>query len=338
MRILQCSPVATRSTQVAPDGLLAGGARPRLSSERRWVQALLSVFLEVVLPVALVAIAGGVVGRWRKVALPPISSLVFYLFSPCLVFNSMATTQVSAGTSLRILAVMFATFVVMYVAATLWSSFVRHERPMRAAFALAATTPNVGNMGLPVAFLAFGNDGFDIAVLNFVIGATLVNTFGIAIASMAGGSPRAALVAPFRYPSLYAAALGLVVNATGFDLPVTIEAPVESLAGAAVPVMLVVLGLQLQNAVGVDRLLDTFTVNAGRLLIAPVVAWFVASSLGLDGTPRATLTVLSAMPTAVIATLLATEFNAVPAFVTRVVVTSTLLSMLTLTALITIVK
>jgi len=299
---------------------------------------VLGVFLEVVLPVALVAIAGGLVGRWRKVTLAPISSLVFYLFSPCLVFNSMATTEVSARTSFRILAVMFAAFVAMYVAATIWSTVVRHERPMRAAFALAATTPNVGNMGLPVALLAFGDEGFDIAVLNFVIGATLVNTFGIAIASMAGGSPRAALAAPFRYPALYAAGLGLAVNAAGIDLPLTIEAPVESLAGAAVPVMLVVLGLQLQHAAGMDRMLDTLAVNAGRLLIAPVVAWFVATSVGLDGTPRATLTVLSAMPTAVIATILATEFNAVPSFVTRVVVTSTLLSMLTLTALITVVK
>lgn len=299
---------------------------------------MLSVFLEVVLPVALVAIAGGLVGRWRRIPLAPVSGLVFYLFSPALVFRSMATTEVSAGTSLRIVAVMFAAFLAMYAAATIWSTAVRHERPMRAAFALAATTPNVGNMGLPVALLAFGDEGFDIAVMNFVIGATLVNTFGIAIASMAGGSPRSALTAPFRYPALYAASLGLLVNALDIDLPVTIEAPVESLAGAAVPVMLVVLGLQLQNAAGVDRLLDTFTVNAGRLLIAPFVAWFVATAIGLDGTPRATLTALSAMPTAVIATILATEFHAVPAFVTRVVVTSTLLSMVTLTVLITIVK
>ena len=46
-----------------------------------------------------------------------------------------------------------------------------------------------------MALLAFGDDGFDVAVLNFVIGATLVNTFGIAIASMASGSSRAALTA-----------------------------------------------------------------------------------------------------------------------------------------------
>lgn len=44
------------------------------------------------------------------------------------------------------------------------------------------------------------------------------------------------------------------------------------------------------------------------------------------------------MPTAVIATVLATEFNARPDFVTRNVVVSTLLSMLTVTALITLLR
>lgn len=299
---------------------------------------MLKVFLEVVLPVALVAIAGGLVGRWRNVPVAPVSSMVFYLFSPALVFHSMATTQVSASTSIRVIAVMAATFAAMYLFATVWSKIIGHDAPMRAAFALGATTPNAGNMGLPVAQLAFGQAGLDIAILNFVVGATFSNTFGIAIASMAGGSPKAALRAPFRYPSLYAAAAGLLVNATGVHLPVTIDAPITSLAAAAVPAMLVVLGLQLQSAIGRDFIADTIGVNAGRLLLAPVIAWFVCTAVGLDGVSRATLTVLSAMPTAVIATIVATEFRAVPTFVTRTVVTSTLLSMATLTALITIVR
>ncbi|MGE3855862.1 MAG: AEC family transporter [Dehalococcoidia bacterium] len=299
---------------------------------------MLKVFLEVVLPVALVAIAGGLVGRWRRLAVGPVSGLVFYLFSPALVFHSMQTTQVSPDLSFKIVAVMLVTFSAMWAFSLLWSTLVRHEAPMRAAFALGATTPNVGNMGLPVAMLAFGQAGLDIAVMNFVIGAVFSNSFGIAIASLAGGSARAAFSAPFRAPMLWAAIAGLSVNVLGIPVPITLDAPISSMAAAAVPVMLAVLGLQLQHAVGRDHIVDTVSVNAGRLLVAPVVAWFTCSALGLDGIERATLTVLSAMPTAVIATIIATEFRAVPAFVTRVVVTSTLLSMLTLTALITIVR
>lgn len=299
---------------------------------------MLDVFLDVVLPVALVALAGGIVGRWRAVPVGPLSALVFYLFSPALVFHSLATTELSAGISARIIAVMLLTFAAMYTVATLWSSIARHDAPQRAAFALATTTPNGGNMGLPVALLAFGDAGFDIAVMNFVAGAVLANSAGIAIASMAGGSPLRALRAPFRYPVMYAAAAGAAVNAAGITLPVTFDAPIASLAGAAVPAMLVVLGLQLQSAVGMDHVTDTVMANAARLLVAPVAAWLAATAVGLSGSDRGTMVVLAAMPTAVITTIIATEFRVRPEFVTRVVVTSTAMSMLTLTVLISVVR
>ncbi|MEX2445770.1 MAG: AEC family transporter [Dehalococcoidia bacterium] len=299
---------------------------------------MLAVFLEVVLPVALVAVAGGIVGRWRSITVAPLSALAFYLFGPMLVFDAMASTEVPADTSAKIIGVMVVTFVAMYAFSLVWSTVVSHEPSMRAGFALAATSPNVGNMGLPVALLAFGEQGLQIAVMNFVAGALLVNSAGIAIASLAGGSHGRAWVAPFRYPALYAALAGVAVNVLNIDLPPTIASPTSSLAAAAVPVMLVVLGLQLQTAGGRDHMLDTAVVNVARLAIAPVVAWYAATALGLTGDVRGTLVVLAAMPTAVIVTILATEFRAQPAFVTRVVVTSTLAAMLSLTLVITIVQ
>jgi predicted permease len=172
----------------------------------------------------------------------------------------------------------------------------------------------------------------------FVAGITLTYSVGIFIASMAGGSRAEALRAPFRYPVLYAAALGVLVNALSIELPTTIDAPAATLADAAVPAMLVVLGLQLRNVTGREHLADTAMVNASRFLIAPAVAWGAATVLGLDGYERGTMVVLAGMPTAVVATILATEFHAYPVFVTRAVVTTTLTSMLTLTVLISLVR
>lgn len=299
---------------------------------------MLQVFLEVVLPVALIAILGGLVGRWRLIPVAPVSALVFYLFSPALVFHSLSTTTIPGGDALRIVAVGVGTYVAMYLVAMAWSLAARHDAPARAGFALASVTANAGNMGLPVALLAFGAPGFDIAVVNFVVGAGLAYSAGIVIASMAGGTAAEALRAPFRYPVVYAAAVGILINVTGISLPVTIAAPVETMAGAAVPVMLVVLGLQLQTAVGLDNVRDTAAATIAKLLVAPAVSWLIGTALGLDDFTRNTLVILSAMPAAVIATVLATEFNARPAFVTRVVVVSTLSSMVTVTVLISLVR
>lgn len=299
---------------------------------------MLQVFLEVVLPVAIVAVVGGVVGRWRLIPVAPVSALVFYLFSPALVFDSLSKTEVPGDAILRIVAVGIGTYVAMALLASGWSLAARHGPPLRAAFTLAAVTANVGNMGLPVSLLAFGRAGFEVAVVNFVVGAVLAYSAGIAIASLAGGTAAQALRAPFRYPVVYAAVLGVVVNATGVDLPVTLDAPVETMAQAAVPVMLVVLGLQLQGALVLGDLRDTAAAAGAKLLVAPVVAYGIALAVGLEGVTRDTLVVLAAMPTAVIATVLATEFDARPDFVTRSVVLTTLLSMLTVSALITVLR
>ena len=299
---------------------------------------MLDVFLEVVLPVAVAALFGGVLGRWRGIPVEPAAALTFYIFAPALVFHAMSTTTLSAHDSFEVVAVLLSSFAAMYGAAWLWSLLRGHDAPMRAAVAVGATTPNVGNMGLPVSQLAFGDLGLQIAVMNFVAGAVLVNTAGIAIAATAGGSRRDALLAPLKYPALYAALAGVAVNVSGIDLPTAIDAPASSLGAAAVPTMLVVLGLQLSTLRAGEDAVDTVAVNVARLLISPAAAWLCAEALGIEGVTRGTLIVLAAMPTAVSAIILATTFNARPVFVTQVVVTSTLLSMVTLSVLIALVR
>jgi predicted permease len=300
---------------------------------------MLRVFFDVVLPVFIVALLGGAVGRWKNLPVSAISTLVFYLFTPSLVFYSLSTTEVSAGDAGRILAVMLFTFFSMFIASNIWSFARRHEAPMRAAVALSATTPNVGNMGLPVSQLAFGAAGLDVAVMCFVIGSIMGNSVGIVIGSTAGsGSKREALRAPLRFPAVYAAMAGVIVNVLSIDLPVAIDSPAKSLAGAAVPTMLVVLGLQLRQAGGRDFLPDTIAVNLFRLLLAPGSALLACILLDLHGITRDALIVAAAMPTAVIATIVATEFKANPAFVTRIVVTSTIASMISLSVLISLLQ
>jgi predicted permease len=300
---------------------------------------VLRVFTDVVLPVFAIAAAGGLVGRWRGVQVTSLTAMVFYLFSPALVFDSLSTTELSAALGGRILAVIVITWTAMFAMATTWSRIRRHDAPMRAAVVLAATTANSGNMGVPVARLAFGELGLQIAVVNYVATAVLANSAGIAVASTAiGHSRKAALTAPLRYPYVYAAVLGLLVRALHVDLPVAVRAPVETLAGAAIPVMLVVLGLQLRDAVGARHAADTAAVGVGRLIVAPALAWTAATAVGLRGVDRGAMTVLAAMPVAVITTILATEFRARVDFVTRVVVVTTLASVATLTILISLVR
>ena len=75
-----------------------------------------------------------------------------------------------------------------------------------------------------------------------------------------------------------------------------------------------------------------------RLIVGAGIAFVITPLLGIDGLLRQVVVVLSAMPTAVFTIIISTQFQAKPAFVTSVVVLSTLLSLGTLTLLITLVN
>ena len=300
---------------------------------------MLEVFLDVILPVVLVALAAAALDRFRPIPAQPIGTIVFFLFTPSLVFHSLSGTDLPADLSFRIVGVAVIVFAAGYALSSAWSLAARHDAPLRAGLALSVTSVNAGNMGLPVTLLAFGDAGLELAVVHFVTVATLAASASVIVASMAGGSALQALKAPFKYPVLYAAIAGLVVSRANVELPITIAAPIESLAGAAVPAMLVVLGLQLGRGLG-ERgdLVDTGAATVLRLVAGPVIALGATYLLGIDGLAQRVVIVLGGMPTAVFAIIIATEFGARPEFVTRSVVTSTLVSVLTLTVLVTVVQ
>ena len=297
------------------------------------------VLFEVVLPVLLVAAAGGIVGRRLQFSTETISKAVFYLFSPCLVFTSIADIELSGGDIGRLIAVAVGVFVVNAIVASLWSSARNSDRATRASAVLAACVVNQGNMGLPMARLAFGEAGLAIAVVMFVTGVVLWSSAGIALGAWARGTHRGARVAlaPLRYPSIYAAVLGAAVNIADVDLPTLFRESTSTLADASIPCMLVVLGLQFRRP-RLDDLTEPLATSVNRLLIGPLAAWPLTALVGLDGIPARTSIMMAGMPTAVMTTILALELDARPELAVRNVVLTTILSIGTLTVLITLLR
>jgi hypothetical protein len=140
----------------------------------------------------------------------------------------------------------------------------------------------------------------------------------------------------FLNPALYAVPLGLIANRFGWVLPLPLLRPLEMLGRAAVPTMLVVLGLQLA-ALPVDRrhckLIGMATFF--RLGLAPLLALALAIPLGLSGLARQVGVLQAAVPTAVTASIIASRYDAEPNLVAGSVLVSSLVSLVTVTALLT---
>jgi len=202
-----------------------------------------------------------------------------------------------------------------------------------AAVLLTALFMNAGNYGLPVVNFAFGATALAFASLFFVATATYTNSVGVVIASSGSTSVLQAIKGLLKLPSIFGLILGIIVVRMGWELPSALDRTINLLADASIPSMLVLLGLQFVNLKLDGQIRPLILVTTMRLVVAPILAIGLSRIFALTG-PAYQATVLEAgMPTAVLTTVLATEFDSQPSFVTTVVFVTTLLSPLTLTPL-----
>jgi predicted permease len=207
------------------------------------------------------------------------------------------------------------------------------DRRAESAFILTAVLINAGNYGIPLNKFAFGDRGEERALIYFVMTVVISNTFGVFLASRGSVSTRRALLNVFRVPLPYAAVLGFALNMGDIEMPVALQRSTSLLGDAASPGMLVVLGVQLSRASIRGRIPPILLASGVRLVVSPLIAVPVSLAFGMAGLTRDVAIVQSAMPTAVISGVLATEFGADSEFVTAVILTSTLFSMATLSVL-----
>lgn len=299
---------------------------------------LASVFLDDILPIFVVAGVGFLLARRVDVSVKALSRVTFNALAPCLVFHLLATSTVSGAEFGRM-----ALFCVLVVAAAgLLARVVTLplglDRPTLAAFLLVVMFSNSGNYGLPVTRFAFGQDALTFASIYFVTSSVLTYTAGVFMAASGRRTLAEALRGVLRVPALYAVGAAALVLATGVELPVMVERPVSLLGDAALPMMILVLGMQLEGVKQVERPRLVALAAAVSLLGTPVVAFGLSGLLGLTGPALQAGMVQACMPSAVITTILALEFDVRPAFVTSVVFVSTLASPVTLTVVIALLQ
>jgi predicted permease len=185
-----------------------------------------------------------------------------------------------------------------------------------------------------VVLFAFGPEALTFATVYFVTSAVLCYTVGVFLAASGRRSVGEALLGVRRVPTIYALVAAGVVLALGVQVPAGIMRAVSLLRDASLPMMMLVLGMQLERAPRPDRPAAVAAAVVLSLLISPVVAFMVASAMGLQGPAFQAAIIQSSMPAAVVTTILALEFDLDPGFPTSVVSATTLLSPFTVTGLI----
>lgn len=299
---------------------------------------MLTIFVNVVLPVFLVAGLGYLLKRRLDLQIAPLNQTVLYVLMPAFIFTSLLPVDFRSEEPLRITAFAFLLAVVMLVIGFAVARAMRLDRPTANALALTAALPNLGNYGLSVVLLAFGQPGLAAGTLLLAVQMLYGLALAVFVASSGSAPLGRAVSEVFRQPTIYAVAAALALNLAGVAPPEFVMSALTLPSQAAIPVMLIVLGMNVAGSSGIERPALVGLAAFVRLVVGTLVGWLLAVALGIEGVTRDVMIVGAAMPTAVFTILTATQFDARPKFVSDVVVVSTLASIATVTVVLALLS
>lgn len=306
------------------------------------IQTVFSTLLQVIVPLSIPVTAGALIKRFKRLDTKPVSTLYLYFLTPAIILKVLTTAEISFDDVYKTIAFCIVNLVLLWAAAKGIGKLLHLPAPEAAGLTLISTLTNSVNYGLPLVLLAFGNLGLDKASVYFIAQMIIVNTFGVYFAARSQFSAKDAVKSVFSLPAIYAALLALALRVFDLHLPAGVQNGVAMAAGAYSPVVLAILGAQMVTVKGgeLDR-----SVRAGfwsgmvlRLLLSPLIAWLGLYLLGIRGVLFSVLFILSSMPVAVNAVVLAEKFNASPKLLSACILWTTLASFLVLPVLIALVK
>lgn len=294
----------------------------------------LPLFSANLLPILITAGLGFILNRTLRLDPKTVSRITFYLFSPALVFQILSASTLDSEAVYLIVGFAFASNITVGIIAYLVARLFGMQKKVLIAVILTTFITNAGNFGLSVNKFAFGDAALAYASIYFVCSSIMVYTIGVAIASMGQVSFKDSILNLLKFPTLYALIFAILFNVYKIQLPIPLNRSVNLLAGAAIPAMLLLLGMQLGQANLREHKLPLTLATGIRLLVGPLIALAFSGPFGLSGPALQAGVLESSMPTAVMTTILATEFDVVPSLVSTIVTATTILSPLTLTPLI----
>lgn len=294
------------------------------------------IFVDVILPVFFIFFSGYLLQKIFKLDLLPISTLAVYLLIPFLVFDTFYTTPMDLS-FYYIVVTSVIIMVALIAAGLLLCRFFRYDKSERNAFLLSTIFPNSGNYGVPIILFAFGKQGVLYAMPLMIFHAILMGIVGIYIAANGKGSAKMALQTVLKQPMNYAIIPALLLQSFHIEIPAHFLQSIELVSDASIPVIMVILGMQLAN-VDVHRIswgrISLATVV--RLVLSPLIAYWVCLMFPIDPLLRNVIIVMAAMPSAANTTLYAIQFNAKPQFVSSCTLITTVASAVTLDVLLSL--
>ena len=291
--------------------------------------SLVLTVAEVVTPVFLLAAIGYV---WVRMGLEYrmqfVTRLAMTLSVPCLIFVALMETEIAPDALAEVSVAALVAYAVVAVASL---ALVAGFRLDLRTYLAPVIFGNTGNVGLPLALFAFGDEGLGYAVVVFAVMAILSFTIGVWMVSGGGG-----FLKVVSEPIVAGTLLGALFLWQGWKTPLFLTNTLSLVGQLAIPLMLITLGVAVARLTP-GRLGMAIWLTVAKAVVCVAVPWVVGRWFELPPVAFAVLVLQVATPVAVTSYLLAEKYGADADAVAGLVVVSTLLSVGVLPALLAFV-
>jgi malate permease and related proteins len=284
--------------------------------------------LSIILPVFCIIAVGYAYARWRGKAvnadMASVNRICTEVLSPLLVFTAMAAKDFDLAQNAMLIAA--------GVLISLGSGLLAWPLARALGYDVRTFLPpmmynNCGNMGLPLAALAFGQAGLSAAVALFMACNLVYFSIGIKILAAGKSQGRIASWRLLLNPMMLAMMAGLVVSLVRIDVPAPLFQGLKMLGEASIPVMLFALGVRMR-----DVTLNSWQIGMVGAAVCPLaglaVAWALDQLLPLPAAQSAQMYLFAALPPAVFCFMMAEQYRQEPDKVASIVLLGNLSALL----------
>lgn len=285
--------------------------------------------LDITAPVFILAAVGfGWVKFGFEYRVEFVTRLAMTLSVPCLIFVALMTADIDPQ---ALGALSLASFTAYGLVSLIFLGIIKLRKLDISTYLAPLVFGNTGNLGLPLAMFAFGEEGLSYAIVVFAVMAILSFTIGVWV--VAGGG---SLLRVVKEPVVAATFLGALFLWQGWQTPTFLTNTLQLIGQMAIPIMLITLGVAIARLETRDMGRAVW-LSSAKILVCVGAAYLAARWFDLGPIPSAVLIVQVATPVAVTSYLLAEKYGHDAQPVAGLVVASTLLSMISLPLILALV-
>ncbi|GAA6172186.1 AEC family transporter [Colwellia sp. KU-HH00111] len=282
---------------------------------------MFSQIFTIIFPLFAIVSIGFFYGRKHAPDMVSANQLNLDIFVPALILHVLAdkSFQVDTYSQLAIggaFVVIFSGFLAWPVAKLMGFNVKTFVPPMMFS--------NSGNIGLPLALFAFGEQALPAAVMLFIVENTLHFSLGMKMMDR-----KISLFSIVKIPMVFAVVVGLCLSVSGLVLPEVVTISIEMLGMVSIPLMLFSLGVRLTSVN-----LQDWKIGLVGAIICPVtgiiLVLLVAPFLHLTELQYGQLLIFGILPPAVLNFMVAEKYNQQPKQVASIVLIGNLASLATI--------